>query len=276
MNSKIPKRIIQTNKSLDLPLLEKAAVANVRLLHPDYEYRFFDDRQVEEFINSEYPEYRDIFHSFSVPIQKYDFFRYLAVYRLGGFYLDMDVFLASNLSGLLESGCVFPFEALTINAYLRERYGMDWEIGNYAFGATAGHPFLYAIIQNCVKAQKELDWAEVMMRSVPRAIRKSDFVLYTTGPLLVSRTLAEFPDVATHVEVLFPEDVCDSHNWNCFGTFGVHLMSGGWRNRKGVLRMKLIRLWKSLVMRKMLKESKRLGGHRSLRLMQSQSRNIPE
>src|SRR5690242_3234613 len=131
MNPRIPKRIIQTNKSLDLPLLEKAAVANIRLLNPDFEYLFFDDKQVEDFIAKEFPEYRTVFDSFPIPVQKYDFFRYLAIYRLGGFYFDMDVFLASNLSGLVGCGCVFPFEALTINTFLRDEYNMDWEIGNY-------------------------------------------------------------------------------------------------------------------------------------------------
>ncbi|TKB63306.1 MAG: hypothetical protein E8D47_12905, partial [Nitrospira sp.] len=66
MNSGIPKRIIQTNKSLDLPLLERAAVANIKLLNPDFEYLFFDDRQVEEFIEKEFPEYQSVFHSFPV------------------------------------------------------------------------------------------------------------------------------------------------------------------------------------------------------------------
>jgi len=40
VNSGIPKRIIQTDKSHDLALLSKAAVANVRLLNPDFEYFF--------------------------------------------------------------------------------------------------------------------------------------------------------------------------------------------------------------------------------------------
>ena len=127
------KRIIQTNKSLDMPLIEKAAVANIRLLNPDFEYMFFDDRQVEEFIDKEFPEYRSVFHPSPVPIQRYDFFRYLAVYRLGGFYLDMDVFLALSLTELLDSGCVFPFESLTHNKYLWEEHEMDWEVGNYGF-----------------------------------------------------------------------------------------------------------------------------------------------
>lgn len=62
----------------------------------------------------------------------------------------MDVFLASNLAELLERDCIFPFEAMTFNACLREEHNMDWELGNYAFRAVAGHPFLKAVIENCV------------------------------------------------------------------------------------------------------------------------------
>ena len=264
MNSKIPKRIIQTSKSLDLPVLEQAAVANIRLLNPDFEYWHFDDRQVENLIDKEFPQYRNLFDSFPITIQKYDFFRYLAVYRFGGFYFDMDVFLASNLSELLGCECVFPFEALTINTYLREEYGMDWEVGNYAFGATAGHPFLRAIIENCVRAQKDTDWVHEMARSVPRMFHDDYEVLYTTGPLLVSRTLAELPDAAKQVKVLFPEDVCDARYWNRFGQFGVHLRKGDWRIPKGFLKTRLQRYWEFRVTKKMFAESKKIGKERSL------------
>lgn len=264
MNPRIPKRIIQTNKSLDSSLLERAAVANIKLLNPDFEYLFFDDRQVEEFIEKEFPEYQSVFHSFPVPIQRYDFFRYLAVYRFGGFYLDMDIFLASSLSELLEYDCVFPFEALTFNACLREEHNMDWELGNYAFGATAGHPFLRAVIDNCVRAQKDVDWARAMTRSVPRVFREEYQVISTTGPWLLSRTLAEFPDADKHITVLFPKDVCDSKYWNQFGTLGVHLMGGSWRKRKGILKRRLQGYWEVYLLNKVLKASRKLGKGRSL------------
>ena len=264
MNSKIPKRIIQTNKSLDLPLIEKAAVANVRLLNPDFDYMFFDDRQVEEFIDKEFPEYRSVYDSFPVRIQRYDFFRYLAVYRLGGFYLDMDVFLATGLSELVNAGCVFPFEALTINRYLREEHAMDWEVGNYAFGAAAGHPFLKAIIENCVKAQKDPEWVRNMGRGVPMMFLDDYYVLYTTGPLLVSRTLAEFPDVEKQVTVLFPKDVNDAACWNRFGEFGVHLMGGTWRKARTFLRRRLQGYWELFMLKKLAQESRNLGPRRTL------------
>ena len=262
MDSRIPKRIIQTSKNLDLPVLEKAAVANIRLLNPDFEYLHFDDKQVVDFIEKEFPSYRILFDSFPINIQKYDFFRYLAVYRLGGFYLDMDVFLASNLSALVEDGCVFPFEALTINRFLREEYSMDWEIGNYAFGATPGHPFLQAVIENCIRAQKDPNWVKRMAKSVPRMFYEDYKVLYTTGPLLLSRTLAEFPDSARHVKVLFPDDVSDARLWNRFGEFGVHLRMGGWRIHKGFVKTRLQRYWEHWMTKKMFAESQKIGKRR--------------
>jgi inositol phosphorylceramide mannosyltransferase catalytic subunit len=260
----IPKRIIQTGKSFDLPLLSKAAVANIRLLNPEFEYLFFDDIQVNQFIKEKFPEYQGVFNTFDRPIQRYDFFRYLAVYHFGGFYFDLDVFLSSNLSDLLSFSCVFPFEELTIHKFLRRTYGMDWEIGNYAFGAAAGHPFIEAIIQNCVKAQRDPKWPEAMMASIPRMLRENFYVFNTTGPGLVSRTLAEYPDAGRQVKVLFPENVCNSIYWHHFGSFGVHLMEGTWYKHKSLLRRRLANFWMSWTRKRLLKESLLLGESRSL------------
>jgi hypothetical protein len=263
MTEKIPRRIIQTDRSAELPLLAKAAAANLRLLNPGFEYLFFDDAQVEKFIDAEFPRYRSVFDSFPAPIQRYDFFRYLAVYRFGGFYFDTDVLLASGLEDLLEFSCVFPFEHLTIHSFLRKEYGMDWEIGNYAFGAAAGHPFLEAIITNCVRAQQYPEWAEAMTRSIPPMFRREHFVLVTTGPGLVSRTLAEYPGACDQVKVLFPEDVCDPNTWYRFGDYGVHLQVGTWRKREGLVRRVLRRRWESTTRNALLKNSLKRGGKRS-------------
>jgi len=258
----IPRRIIQTGKTRDLPLLAQAAVANLKCLNPEFEYLFFDDEAVTSFVKTEFPQHWKVFESFRFPIQRFDFFRYLAVYRHGGFYFDLDVILASDLSSLLESGCVFPFEGLTLSDFLRNQHKMDWEIGNYAFGAAAGHPFLEAVIENCVRAQKDPSWVKPMMRGAPFLSKKEYFVLNTTGPGLVSRTLAEHPELATTVEVLFPDDVCDVSKWNRFGEFGIHFMEGSWRARKSYLLRRLAQRWEVLKMQGLLKRSLRLGKSR--------------
>ena len=241
------------------PLHIRAMMANIRLLNPDYEYLFFDEERVQAFMDQEFPQHRAVFDSFKFPIQRYDFFRYLAVYRYGGFYFDLDVMLASGLSDLLKFGCVFSFEGLTLSDYLRNHLRMDWQIGNYAFGAAAGHPFLNAIIENCVRAQKESNWVEPMMRGFPPFFRSEYFILNTTGPGLISRTLAENAEAAKTVTVLFPDDVCELENWNRFGDFGIHFIEGSWRTRSSYVLRRLAQRWEGLIMKRLLKQSRKLG-----------------
>ena len=257
MHSQIPKRIIQTGRTANLDLSDRAVVANIRLLNPDFEYWFFDNRQVEEFMDKEYPEYRPLFNSFRFPIQRYDFFRYLVVYRYGGFYFDLDVLLAEGLSNLLDSGCVFPFEGPTLSRFLRSVYRMDWELGNYAFGAAAGHPFLKAIIDNCVRAQQEPEWVRPMLAGFPPLLKDEYFVLNTTGPGLLTRTFAENADLAKSVTVLFQEDMYEENTWNRFGTIGVHLMSGSWRLKTSFLRRKLAQFWEVWSVKRLLRDVSR-------------------
>jgi inositol phosphorylceramide mannosyltransferase catalytic subunit len=235
----IPKRIIQTGKTLPKSVKTRAMVASIRLLHPDYEYLFYDDSQVEIFINQEFPQYRQVYDSFRFPIQKFDFFRYLAIYKLGGFYFDLDVMLASSLSGLLDHGCVFTFEGPTTSEYLCEQCHMAWEIGNYGFGASPQHPFINAIIENCVRAQRDHAWAALAIPKRLPLSKTENHVLFTTGPGLVSRTLAENPELAKSVKVLLPDDVNDPETWHCFGDVGVHLMESSWRPKSGRLRQRL-------------------------------------
>jgi inositol phosphorylceramide mannosyltransferase catalytic subunit len=264
MRAPIPRRIIQTGKSRNLPLLAEASAANLRLLNPDFEWVFFDDADVEDFIDAQFPQHRRLFDAFPMRIQKYDFFRYLAVYHFGGFYFDLDIFLARGLDDLRPHGCVFPFEELSLHRYLIDGYGMDWEIGNYAFGAAPGHPFMRAVIDNCVRAQQDPAWPALMWQSIPTLFRRDFYVLDTTGPGLVSRTLAEYGDAATQVQVLFPPDVCDDRHWHQFGDYGVHLQEGGWRSQKSFWRRKLGAWWEASARRKHLDAARLRGPTRSL------------
>jgi len=152
----------------------------------------------------------------------------------------MDILLTQKLDSLVAFGCVFPFERLTWSDYLRVKHKMEWEIGNYAFGATVGHPFVNAIIKNCIRAQTDHEWREEILRPFSSILRQELFVIYTTGPGLVTRTLAEYINTSKPVKILFPKNICDKNNWNQFGEYGVHLMHSSWRSQHGFLRKKLI------------------------------------
>ena len=241
LDSEIPKRIIQIwgGGEHDLSAFAKAATINMKLLNPDFEYLFFDDKRIESFTNEHFPEYQSVFDSFRFPIQKYDFFRYLAVYHFGGFYFDLDVFLYENLSDLLVHSCVFTFERIGINQYTKRQYDMHWDVGNFAFGATPGHPFVRAIIENCVRAQREPEWPVVMLKSIPWLFRKDAHVICTTGPGVVTRTYAENPQLHATVKILMPEDMCDRSSWTQFGRYGIDISryekQSAWRKRRNKL-----------------------------------------
>jgi hypothetical protein len=257
----IPRRIIQTGKTRALSPLARASAANLRLLHPGWEYLYFDDADVVAFIDAQWPQHRAAFDAFPHNIQRVDFFRYLAIARLGGFYFDTDVLLYEPLDELLESASVFPFEEISLNAHLR-RAGMDWEIGNYAFGAAPGDPFLSLVIENCVRSVRDEGWARAMLDGIPSVFRADFEVLCTTGPALISRTLIEHPALAQNVTVLFPADVCDPASWHQFGRYGTHLMEGTWRVKGGLLRRRLGWLWADRLQRRLLAESRLRGASR--------------
>ena len=269
----IPRRLIQTGKDRILTPLAKAAVTNLKLLHPDWEYVYFDDDEIRQFVTTEFPQHQAIFDRFPQPIQRIDFFRYLAVFRLGGFYFDLDVFLSESLLPLLDHRCVFPFEELTLNRYLRRHYGMDWELGNYGFGAQAGDPFLEAVIANCVRAQQDTAWLQPMMNGVHRLLRSEYEVLNTTGPGLLSRTYAERSDLSSCVTVLFPPDVRDPAGWHQFGDYGVHRMDGSWRTGTHGIRRRIAWKWESLTKARLMPESRKLGPSRH---KQSPAQQRPE
>ena len=262
---KIPGRIIQTGKTRVLKPLAKAAATNLKLLHPDWEYLYFDDHEIRRFVTTEFPQHQAVFDRFPQAIQRIDFFRYLAVFRLGGFYFDLDVFLSQSLLPLLDHDCVFPFEELTLNRYLRRHYGMDWELGNYGFGAQAGDPFLGAVITNCVRAQQDEAWLKPMTNGVHRLLRSEYEVLNTTGPGLLSRTYAEQADLSSRVTVLFPPDVRDPAGWHQFGDFGVHQMDGTWRSKTNGFRRRIAWKWESVTKARLMPESRRLGPTRPRR-----------
>lgn len=264
----IPQRIIQLSLSgsagrpRELSLLERAAAVNLRLLHPKWEYILLDDKQAQELVSNYCPQYHAILQGFRYQIQRCDFIRNLAVYFLGGFYFDLDVILARPLDPLLEYSTVFPFEQLTLNRFLR-KLGMDWDLGNYAFGARSGDPFLSAVIENCIRAQREPEWAKPMIRGARSLLGPDTYVLNTTGPGLMTRTFAERSDVVRDIKILFPSDVRDRSCWHLFGEYGVHLMHSSWRGTSKV-RRRLGHLWGAFSYARLMPESNRLGPTRTL------------
>src|ERR1700743_3181430 len=82
--SSIPRVLHQTYPSRILPAAFQETVRRLRELHPNWEYRFYDDNDVAEYIRNHYGE--EIFAYFNRIDPRYgaaraDVFRYLLMYR---------------------------------------------------------------------------------------------------------------------------------------------------------------------------------------------------
>jgi len=243
----IPRRIIQTWKSPTLPRCYRGFQARLRALHPGYEFLLFTNEDMEAFVLKEYPEFHDTFDRLPSMVSKSDLFRLLAVHRLGGFYLDLDVLPVRDFEPLRHHGCVFPFERQS-DPYCCVTFGAMESLGQFAFGAVAGHPFPLACAENIRRAVTEPAWARIPGAETTRGFLdlfgtpEEMAVYYTTGPVMVTRTYAERTDLRSSVHLLYAFDpereryLC----W-CFGVYGVHAMAGSWKRGSGGVAAGLLR-----------------------------------
>ncbi len=216
----IPKRIICTHISpytLDANL--KHCIDKMRKLHPQWEVQFFSDGDCEDFIRKECFAYLELYQWYPRAVLKADLFRLLAVWRLGGFYLDSDFLLEKALDPLCENRAVFAYEHFVNSKEFELRYPL-WmrtreqthTLANYAFGAEAGHPFVRSILDELVSRTRTLEVEDV-----------NDLdVLHATGPDAVTTVYYRDQELWNDVVLLDAPQAG-------LGDYGIHLVHGSWR-----------------------------------------------
>ncbi len=236
----IPRRIIRTNRSAHLcePVVPRCAAALTALM-PDYEHVFFDDFAARDFVEEHRPALLPLYDAFPRNVQRADLFRLITVAELGGFYLDMDVHLFRRLDDLCTGPLLFPYEREFSPEMFRRRHrsphtsdGQLAQIGNYGFGAEAGHWFIEEVI------------TEIVARSEDSESRKHPVdVLWSTGPDCLNAVWQRnLPRLAGELHILrgTPSSAdlqscqwqfCHHQDWYHFGPWGTHLMTGTWLSR---------------------------------------------
>ena len=165
----IPKVIYQTYSSKDeIPWMARFHIWNMCRMNPGYEYRFFDDNAIKNFIKEEFNA--DVFEQYSkitIGAAKADFFRYAILLKKGGIYLDID----SRITGRLDDW-LLPNDNAIITQESNPGYYVQW-----ALIYEKGHPFLKKILE------KVLD--NIRSNRFPNNVHKM------TGPTVYSNTLQE-------------------------------------------------------------------------------------
>ena len=81
MGKKIPSIIHQIWSGVDGPLPEHFRVLGEtwKRDYPNWEYKLWDNRMMNEFIQEFYPQYWDIYNQFPYNVQRWDAIRYLCL-----------------------------------------------------------------------------------------------------------------------------------------------------------------------------------------------------
>jgi len=234
--NKIPKIIIQTWKTREIGGIIGNLIEKLKLNNPDFEYKFFTDEDIVKFVQTQYPEYFDVFNAFEYNIQKIDFFRYLCVFHFGGFYFDIDMDIDRSIAPLCSHECVFPKECNLEKEVMNfKAKGLGILIGNYAFGAAPKNSFLKLCIDNivspCIKRadipNNDARYRPHKPHTMSEMIKLDSYmnhVLYTTGPVLVTQSYMDYKDKKT-IKILEPS----TYRIYQFGDYGFHRAIGTWK-----------------------------------------------
>lgn len=154
----IPKQIHQTFYTKDLPSELKNNVEKLKRLNAGWEYKLYDDSDITDFIKKHYEPH--VLEKFQRIDQKYgaaraDLFRYLLIYKLGGFYLDIKASMDVPLDTVLRPDDEYILAQWNNNGQFKQ-WGTHYDLPHveggefqqWHIGAAPGHPFLKATIEN--------------------------------------------------------------------------------------------------------------------------------
>ncbi|HEY5225673.1 MAG TPA: glycosyltransferase [Methylovirgula sp.] len=158
----IPRLIHQIWKDRVVPDAVSAYVDTWRRLHPDWQYRLWTDADLAELVDSRFPEYRDIYHGYPLPIMRADFGRYLVLKAFGGIYADLDAEALAPFEPLLNSGVPVFAEEPPSHTQLEFvwRRGFARLVSNAVIASPPDHPFwdyFLNLLRRCRAASNPLD-----------------------------------------------------------------------------------------------------------------------
>ena len=173
----IPRIIHQTWKTEAIPQKFLAWSETWSLHNPQWQRRHWSDRALLEFVASEFPEFLELYCSFSEGVKRADVGRYLLLYKYGGVYADIDTECLGSLDPLVrEERVVLSLEPSTHWHPIAAVRGLPHLVFNGVMASPAGHPF----------------WLEVLRRvSVNRLANN---ILDATGPCLITATYLAYQE----------------------------------------------------------------------------------
>ena len=207
----IPKIIHQTapkNKNLWHPIWSECHNSwKKHFSETEYVHMMWNDEDIDRLVKYEFPEYLELYTSFSFHIIKIDFIRYCILYKYGGIYADMDMFCYKNFYDELNKDCCLVGSIFTNFGELVQNSLMISSINNIFF-------------KNCMdeilKTYKPFNESEIW----------TDHVIKSSGPVFLSRLYHSFDK--TLVEILPYEEYNNDYKSYNYNSKTRHMMTGRW------------------------------------------------
>ena len=220
----IPKIIHQTYKNHNLPEIYQMCQTEIKKLHPEFEYRFYTDSDMDRLMKTEFSEYYDKFNELPRMIMKIDMFRYFLMYKYGGLYTDMD-YLMFNPFDLLNEKVVIPCNR-------EDENGNPICLGNCIFASQPNHPYWKSLMDTLFTIDRtKLDY---------NTDKNIDGNVLGTGPMFVFAMWKKYSkindDICVSKRNLFHPPTKNNNQYieglKKDGCYGMHICTGLWRNNK--------------------------------------------
>lgn len=188
----IPKIIMQSWKTYDVPEKWKISPESIKKMMPDWQYVLMNDEDNRNMIKQHFPDFLPYYDSFPHNIMKVDASRYCFLYLYGGLYIDLDFEIQRDLSPLFSVGEIFLVCSGNVSSYYTNSF----------MASKPRSKFWLEVIEEMKKPSKWYYWG------------KHIEVMAVTGPVALSRVANRTTSVISIVpkKLVMPCSIC---NLNC-------------------------------------------------------------
>lgn len=176
----VPKIIHQIWSGIDEPLPRPFEILGDtwKRDYPEWQYEFWDNKRINNFIQEYYPQYWDIYCRYPFNIQRWDAIRYLILDKIGGMYIDFDYESIKPMHNILTGRtCCFAGEKIKV-------FNGHFSFNNALMSSTPSHPFMQKIIKYIFSPER-LKHSDTS---------KKECVFNTTGPSALMKLHHKLPE----------------------------------------------------------------------------------
>lgn len=150
--------------------------------NPEWNYLLWNAEKMNFFIKEHFPYYWETYSNFKYAVQRWDAIRYMLLYVYGGIYVDLDTECFKNIESIFTSNKNIY---IGLEPYDHILYGYPNPlIGNAFLASTPKQEFWLNILDT-------INENNIKYKCISR---KGDYVLRTTGPLMISEVVEKYKD----------------------------------------------------------------------------------